>query len=185
MGTRFAAVVTALAFLLTACSSTPSIEDFDGSSPAFVPEELLVGKTKVWGIFQDRFGKVRRQFVADVTGSFDGEVLTLDERFDYADGEQDTRIWKITKLGDGRYEGEANDVIGKAKGEVKGQAFHLSYYVDIDVGEGSTWRVHFDDWLLLQPDGVVVNRAIVTKYGIKIGELSAFFQRVDDQGARR
>ncbi len=160
------------------CSSSPSIEDFDGSSPAFVPEEFLVGETKVWGIFQDRFGTVRRQFVADVVGSVEGDVLTLDETFDYADGEKDTRVWKITKLGDGRYEGEANDVIGKAIGETNGQAFHLSYYVDIEVSEGSTWRVHFDDWLIQQPNGVVVNRAIVTKYGIKIGELSAFFKKV-------
>lgn len=164
---------------LAGCSSGPAIEDFEGSSPTFVPETYLLGKTKVWGIFQDRFGTVRRQFVADVVGTVEGDVLTLDETFEYADGEQDTRIWKITNLGDGRYEGEANDVIGKAVGEVRGQAFHLSYDVDIEVGEGSFWRVHFDDWLMLQPDGVVVNRAIVTKFGIKIGELSAFFAKVE------
>lgn len=164
---------------LAGCSSGPSIEDFEGSSPAFIPEEFLVGKTRVWGIFQDRFGTVRRQFVADVVGSVEGDVLTLDETFEYADGEKDTRLWKITRLGDGRYEGEANDVIGKAVGEANGQAFHLSYYVDIEVGEDSTWRVHFDDWLIRQPDGVVANRAIVTKYGVKIGELSAFFKKAD------
>ena len=164
---------------IAGCSTGPSIEDFEDTTPAFVPEEYLVGKTKVWGIFQDRFGVVRRQFVADVVGSIEGDVLTLDETFEYADGEEDKRVWKITKLGEGRYEGEANDVIGKAVGEVNGQAFHLSYYVDIEVGEDSFWRVHFDDWLIRQPDGVVINRAVVTKYGVKIGELSAFFKKVD------
>lgn len=176
----FAFCLSALLTLgLVGCSSSPSIEDFEGSSPVFVPEEYLLGKTRVWGIFQDRFGTVRRQFVADVEGSVESDVLTLDERFEYADGEQDTRIWKIKKLGDGRYEGEANDVIGKAVGEARGQAFHLSYYVDIEVGEDSFWRVHFDDWLIRQPDGVVVNRAIVTKFGVKIGELSAFFKKLE------
>ncbi len=174
--------ILCLSFLLivglVSCSSSPSIEDFENSRPAFIPEEFLLGKTRVWGIFQDRFGTVRRQFVADVVGSVEGDVLTLDETFEYADGEKDTRIWKITKLGDGRYEGEANDVIGKAVGEARGQAFHLSYYVDIEVNEGSFWRVHFDDWLIRQPDDVVVNRAIVTKYGFKIGELSAFFKKM-------
>ena len=181
MPIRVTSILMSLLLLisLAGCSSTPSIEDFDGTTPAFVPEEFLVGKTRVWGIFQDRFGTVRRQFVADVVGTVEGDVLTLDETFDYADGEKDTRIWKITRLGDGRYEGEANDVIGKAVGEARGQAFHLSYYVDIEVSEDSTWRVHFDDWLIRQPDDVVVNRAIVTKYGFKIGELSAFFKKMD------
>jgi len=172
-------LVLVLGLGLIGCSSGPKIEDFDDTSPVFVPETYLLGETRVWGIFQDRFGTVRRQFVADVVGTVDGNVLTLDETFEYADGEKDKRIWKITNLGDGRYEGEANDVIGKAVGEANGQAFHLSYYVDIEVSEDSTWRVHFDDWLMLQEDGVVVNRAIVTKFGVKIGELSAFFKKID------
>jgi len=164
-----------LAMGLGACLG-PRIEDFKETTPAFVPEEYFIGTTQVWGIFQDRFGTVRRQFVADVVGSFDNETLILDESFRFADGTTDKRIWRIVHLGEGRYEGRANDVIGVAIGEAVGQSFHLSYNVDLEVGDGS-WRVHFDDWLLLQPDGTVINRATVTKFGIKVGELSAFFRK--------
>ncbi len=180
MNKRFLAIIGAC--MTTIACSGPSIEEFEGSSPTFRPEEVLVGKTRVWGIFQDRFGAVRRQFTADVIGDFDGKILTLDETFQYADGETDKRIWEITVLENGRYEGRANDVIGVATGEVVGQALHLSYDVEIEIG-GRPWQVHFDDWLLLQPDGVVINRAEVTKFGIKIGELSAFFRKVEPVSA--
>ena len=156
-----------------------AIEDFEGTEPAFVPEEVLLGSTRVYGVFQDRFGTVRRQFVADVEGRMEGDVLVLDERFQFADGETDTRVWRIEKVGEGRYEGTANDVIGTATGQVAGQALNLQYDVDLEVGD-STWRVHFDDWLLLQPDDVIINRATVTKFGFTVGELTAVFTKVDE-----
>ena len=35
----------------------------------------------------------------------------------------------------------------------------------------------FDDWMVLQSDGVMINRAEVTKYGFKLGELTLFFSK--------
>jgi hypothetical protein len=171
-----------LGLLLLAGCGGFSPDDFEGSQPAFVPEEYFRGDFKVYGLFLDRFGKPRRQFVADVEGRSEGDVLILDERFQFADGETDTRVWRIRKVGEGLYEGEANDVIGTAEGRVIGQALNFSYDVDLEIGDGS-WRVHFDDWLLLQPDGVVINRAIVTKWGFEVGRLLAFFTPVDRAGS--
>jgi hypothetical protein len=37
--------------------------------------------------------------------------------------------------------------------------------------------VKFDDWMFLQPDGILMNRARVTKWGIAIGEVTLMFQR--------
>ncbi len=97
--------------LLGGCQSM-QIEDFKDTEPKFVLEQYFEGKTKAWGIFEDRFGNLRREFVVDIDGTWDGTTLTLDERFDYADGEKDRRIWTIEKAEDGRYVGRADDVIG-------------------------------------------------------------------------
>ena len=57
-----------------------------------------------------------------------------------------------------------------------------TYQVDLAMGDRSL-RVRFDDWLFLQPDGVLINRARVTKFGFEIGQVTLFFQRVDDAEA--
>jgi len=36
-------------------------------------------------------------------------------------------------------------------------------------------RVHFNDWMFLQPTGVLLNRARVTKFGVEIGTVTLSF----------
>ena len=38
-------------------------------------------------------------------------------------------------------------------------------------------KVKFDDWIFQQDDKVAINRAIVTKFGFKVGELTVFFMK--------
>ena len=152
-------------------------EDFDGATPRFVLEEYFAGKVQAWGVFQDRFGRLRRQFVVDIEGSWDGEVLTLVEDFVYDDGEIDRRVWSIRRIDEHRYEGTADDVVGTATGISYGNALNWQYDFDLQIGE-STVRVHFDDWMFLQDPDVMINRADVTKWGFAIGEASIFFRRL-------
>jgi hypothetical protein len=50
--------------------------------------------------------------------------------------------------------------------------------MDLKVGDG-TMRVHFNDWMFLQPSGVLLNRARVTKLGFKLGEVTLAFMKPD------
>ena len=98
-------------FLLSGCSGM-SLDTFKDAKPELVLEDYFKGRTETWGIFEDRFGKLRRQFKVTIDGTWDGKILTLDERFKYDDGETDQRIWRINRVGKGKYEGRAADVIG-------------------------------------------------------------------------
>ena len=60
-------------------------------------EEYFAGQTRPWGIFDKRFGFLRRQFVTNIRGTWDGKQLVLDERFQYNDSEVNRRVWKIQK----------------------------------------------------------------------------------------
>ncbi|MEO1553425.1 MAG: DUF3833 domain-containing protein [Pseudomonadota bacterium] len=169
------AVATSAA-VATGCVSGPDLTAFDDAPRQLVLEDYFLGETTAYGVFEDRFGKVRRSFKVDITGTVADGVLTLDERFFYDDGEQDIRVWSIEILGKGRYRGTAGDVPGYAQGNVIGNVFNRKYKVDLKVGE-STWNVGFDDWMYLLDDNVLLNRAYVTRFGIRIGEVTIAFQK--------
>ena len=133
-----------------------------------------MGDVKAWGIFQDRSGKVKRQFTAKMNGSFDGQDFILNEDFSWNDGEKQQRRWSIKKTGDHNYEGKAADVVGIAKGVSYGSAFKFEYNLLIPF-KNKKIKVRFDDWIFKQDDKVAINRAIVKKFGFKVGELTVFF----------
>ncbi|MGQ9368656.1 DUF3833 domain-containing protein [Azospirillum sp. ST 5-10] len=150
--------------------------DAAGRPADFRPEDYFAGGTRAWGLFEDRFGTVRRQFTVDIRGVWDGRELVLEEDFLYADGGTQRRVWRIVRTGEGRYEGRADDVVGVATGRAAGNALRWRYAMDLAVGR-SVWRVRFDDRMFLQPGGVLINRADVRRWGVRIGTVSLFFQR--------
>jgi len=167
-------------FVLTSCSSR-SIDDLAGATPALSLEDFFEGETIAYGIFEDRFGTLRRKFKVNITGTVEGNVLTLDEDFLYADGEKAKRVWVITNKGrdaEGRliYEGEAADVDGKASGRVVGNGLNWRYDIDLKTDDG-TLSVHFDDWIYQMDEHVALNRAYVKKFGLEIGSVTLIFLR--------
>jgi hypothetical protein len=154
------------------------IEQFRDASPALRLESYFEGRVLAWGSFEDRFGYVRRQFSVEIEGHWDGNELVLHEDFSYSDGEKQTRVWHIRLDGANGYTGQADDIIGAARGQVAGNALNWQYTMELPVGQ-SKWRVQFDDWMLLQPGGVMLNRARVSKWGLRIGEVRLFFIKPD------
>ena len=139
-----------------------------------VIENYLSGNVKAWGVLQNRSGKVTRQFKADLNGKWDGKTLILDELFNWNDGEKQTRKWTINKIDENNYEGTASDVVGKAKGYSYGPAFKFEYVLLVPV-KGKNIKITFDDWIFMQDERVAINRAVMTKFGIKVAELTVMF----------
>ena len=172
-----------LAALSVASCGGLKLQDFEKAEPELKLEDYFVGRMKAWGQFQDRFDRVRRRFTVDIEGTWDGEKLTLTEDFLYDDGETERRIWTLRKTGPQEWEGTAAGVVGVAKGKVSGNALNWTYHFDLPVGDG-TLRVKFDDWLWLQDERVMINRAYVSKFGFKIGEALIFFSKEPSQQSR-
>ncbi|HCV89458.1 MAG TPA: DUF3833 domain-containing protein, partial [Alphaproteobacteria bacterium] len=61
--------------------------------------EFFAGDSVAYGIFEDRFGNLRRQFRVNMTGTVEGDTLTLVEDFLYDDGERADRTWVIRRTG--------------------------------------------------------------------------------------
>lgn len=169
-----------LALLLTltllSCANDMNVKNFETETPKFVLEDYFDGKTKAWGMFHDRFGNLKRSFKVDIKGIIVNDTLTLDEKFVYNDGEKESRIWSIKILGNNRYSGTADDVIGKATGISSGNALNWKYKLNLKVKD-STVAVDFDDWMFLQDDNILMNRAEVKKWGIVLGVVSITFKK--------
>ena len=162
-----------LIFLLGNCRDM-NPEEYKNTEPKIKIEEYFLGNVKAWGIFQGRSGEVKRQFTAEMNGSFEGENFILNEDFSWDDGEKQTRQWIIKKIGEHNYEGTAADVVGIAKGSSYGSAFKFEYKLLIPY-EGKKIKVKFDDWIFQQDNNVAINKATVSKFGFKVGELTVFF----------
>ena len=151
-------------------------EDFIGRGPALSLERFFDGEVEAWGLVQDRFGKVRRQFRVTVVGEPTPQGCRLHETFRYDDGAREGRVWEVRALGDGRYEGTAHDVVGKAVGRAAGPALNWRYRLRLTIG-GRRMTIAFDDWMLLQDERVMINRARLSKWGIFLGEVLLFFRK--------
>ena len=165
--------------IFTGCSKT-DMKEFQNNTPKLDLFSFFEGETIAYGIFEDRFGNLKRQFRVNINGKVDNQILTLDEDFLYDDGEQAKRIWKIEKKIDDNqkivYEGQADDVEGKASGLISGNALNWSYDIYLNI-KGSDIKVHFNDWIYKQSKDLAINRAYVSKFGINIGSVTLVFLR--------
>ena len=151
-------------------------EDFKDTEPEIKIEKYFEGQVKAWGILQDRKGRVTRQFEANMIGKFENNILTLEEDFFWKDGETQRRVWKIKKIDEHNYIGTAPDVVGEAKGVSYGSAFKFEYNLMIPF-KCKNIKIRFDDWIFKQDEKVAINRATLTKFGFKVGELTVFFEK--------
>jgi hypothetical protein len=164
-----------IAIFLNSCSSNNMKPvDFKDQKPRLIIEDYLSGNVKAWGILQNRSGKVTRQFSANLNGKWDGKQLILDEKFIWNDGEIQERQWRINKIDEHNYEGTAGDVVGIAKGYSYGPTFKFEYVLLVPV-KGKEIKITFDDWIFQQDDKVAINKATMTKFGIKVAELTVLF----------
>jgi len=163
-------------FLGIAGCSSMKIEDFANTKPEFNLMQFFEGEVTAWGIIEDRFGNLKRQFKVKMHGKINNGILTLEEDFYYADGETDKRVWEFSKLGEDTYQGLANDIIGKAIGKEVGNAFNMKYKMDLDLGFAEL-RVSFNDWMFRIDHETIVNKASISKFGLNIANVTLFFRK--------
>jgi hypothetical protein len=159
---------------LTGCATT-DVPQSRTASPVLDIATYFNGRIDGWGMFQDRSGKVVRRFTVRIDATWRGSEGTLDEHFVFDDGEQQNRVWKLVREGD-RYTGTAGDVVGTGTGALQGNAFNLRYVLALPVG-GRTWNVDMDDWMWAIDGETVLNRTTMSKFGVRIGEVTLAFRK--------
>lgn len=67
-------------------------------------------------------------------------------------------------------------MVDQAQGEERGNAFYWSYDLLLPL-DGREIVVHFDDWMYLMNERVMLNRATMSKWGVTLGEVTLAFYR--------
>ena len=167
-------IASLLAFALTGCASV-DVGQYAGEKPRLDLREYFDGTIDGWGTFQDRSGKVVARFHVVIDAKWNGNTGTLDESFEYADGKREKRVWTIVKDGD-RYTGTAGDVVGTATGAAAANALQWRYARALPV-DGRVWNMDMDDWMFLMDERTMLNRTTMSKFGVRVGEVTLAFRK--------
>ena len=174
--TRFIRLAALAALSLLAACASPDVAQYAAEKPVLLAERYFNGRVDAWGMFTDRSGKVVKRFTVVIDGRWTGDEGVLAEDFTYSDGTKQQRTWRLRKLADGRYSGRADDVVGEARGEAAGNALRWTYVLALPV-DGRTWEVDMDDWMFQMDDNVLLNRTIMRKWGVRLGEVTISFRK--------
>ncbi|WP_027487658.1 DUF3833 family protein [Allorhizobium undicola] len=165
---RFKYALMGLGAGLLASSAPAAAQDFTF-------EDYFHGRTVAEGSFTAING-VKRRFTVELTGKWDGRLLTLRENFHFDDGSRDTKTWRFVKTGPHSYSGTREDVIGAAPVRLSGNTARFSYLVYLSP-ETETNKVRFHDKMVLRQDGSVLNTALVTKFGLPVAWTRVEFRK--------
>jgi hypothetical protein len=167
--------VAATTVCLSGCASQ-HIDAYQAEKPLLDLRSFFNGTLDAYGIFTDRSGQVVKRFTVVMQCSWIGDEGVLDEAFTYSDGSTQRRVWRVKKLSDGQYTGQADDVIGTALGTSRGNALNWRYTLALPVDD-RVFEVQFDDWMYLMTPSVMLNKARMSKFGVYLGEVTLSFTR--------
>jgi hypothetical protein len=154
----------------------PAVTSYQAEKPQLSFRDYFDGPVEAWGIFTDRTGKVQQRFTVTMRGHWIDDEGVLEEHFEYSDGKHQDRTWKIKALPNGSYQASAGDIIGTASGQESGNAVNFRYTLALPLS-GSIWHMQFDDWMYLVNEDTLINKATMSKWGIRLGEVTLFFKK--------
>ena len=144
----------------------------NGAIPGFRLERRLLGVNRISGLVHDRFARLHLTFSGLIEARVEEGALTMTQELNYSDGRTECRYWCLRSEGAHGYRGSTSDFIGKVTGTAQGNAVNLRYKFNLPIG-GGLRRVAFDDWMYLQPDGLILAHAVMRIWGIRVGAVSA------------
>lgn len=177
MLTKLECFISGVAFMLAGCAA-PLQElspDLRADQPRLHLNEFFSGQLQATGSMSDMPGNVVRPFEADMVGQWQANVGIIHQVISFNDGQQTIRCWKLVKDGD-RYSGTAQDVVGLAHGKTQGNSLYWRYVVQLPV-EGKMWEITLNDWMYQIDESNLVNNANISKFGMKVGEVSLHITR--------
>jgi hypothetical protein len=173
--TGIAAFTTLIGALLAGCATVPP-QGSALSQKGVSLERDFRGRSYAKGVFVNRITGSQRPFTVVLDGTWSGNKLTLREDFVYEDGEKDVKTWVFIRTGPSVWTGTREDVVGQASISTEGGVVRLGYDIDLPTSSGKV-RLRFEDVIERNAQGMIVNRAIVSKFGLPLGDVDLTFSR--------
>ena len=96
--------------------------------------------------------------------------------FTYSDGKTERRVWRLTRTARRQVHRHGRRRGRHRRGRAAGNALHWPYTLRLPV-DGRVYEVQFDDWMYLMDERVMLNKAVMSKFGIRLGEVTLAFYK--------
>ncbi len=154
-------VAAVIVLAVSGCASRQA-ESFAGGKPVFDPGQYFRGHTHSWGIVESRSGAPGQTLRTETHGRWAGGIFHFEQDLAFGNGKCAHRSWKMSRVDAHHYKATGTGIVGEARGEAYGNAFHLEFTLDLFPGN-PLGRVHMSQWMYLQEDGrTMVNRDVKT-----------------------
>jgi hypothetical protein len=151
------------------------VSAFKDTTPTLDPVRFFAGHVRSWGVLENRSGEPTSIVTTDCVGTADGpDGLAMTQTLQIGTDAPVTRTWHMKRLGGGKFEATANDMVGSTVGEAAGKAFHWQWTLALSPGN-SLKDVAMDQWWYLEPDGSLLNRTTIRKLGVIAAEVTEHF----------
>jgi hypothetical protein len=172
------AMLLATLLILSGCDRPKPINSFAGTTPAFDPVAFWVGHTHSWGVVENRTGAPTETVATDCIGKPEGaDGLHMMQTLTEGDGTITHRDWHLKRVSPAHFVATANDMDGQAAGDSAGRVFHWRWFWARKPGS-ALQTVAMDQWMYLMPDGTMMNRTTISKFGFVLAEVTEQFSRV-------
>jgi Protein of unknown function (DUF3833) len=149
---------------------------FVTASPAFAQEKssdlatFLSGHLTAVGQFQNYHDGSTRGVRVDIHGAPVGAAFKLVEDTVYSNGEKQHRVWRFSKVAEGRYVGQRADLIGQANVEAHGNRIELAYLAHVSTKDGKILDLNFKETLVFTQTGTADYQVHVSLLFVPVGD---------------
>lgn len=157
--------------------ATMSSNIFGTNSESEKFQKFFDGKILGHGIIFDFWNNPKTKFNIKINCSWDPQGSgILDEIFEFEDNTTLNRNWKINKIDSNKIIATADDVLGNAVGSYKSGNIIVLYDMQFDLYNRKI-AINMEDWMYPMDQNHFINRIIMRKFGIKVGEIVIFLKK--------
>ena len=145
------------------------------ASPAFAQDKsddlaaFLSGHLIAVGQFQNHHDGSTRGVRVDIHGAPIGGAFKLVEDTVYSDGEKQHRVWRFSKLAEGRYVGQRADLIGQASVVAHGNRIEIASRARVPTKDGKIHDLNFKETFVFTQTGTADYQLHVSLLFVPVG----------------
>ena len=148
------------------------------SEPIFDPIRFFTGRTRSWGVFENRKGEATQRLATETWGRMVNGDLHMEQNLFISNKPRQHRSWRVRRVDARHFEATANDIVGTARGVSQGNSFRWSFTLALKPGN-PLFNVRMTQRMYLLPDGTtMINRDTIRKFGIEVAGVTEVFRRL-------
>ncbi|MEP6668590.1 MAG: DUF3833 family protein [Chthoniobacter sp.] len=155
-----------------------SFSGVNDRGPIFDPLVFFTGHTRSWGVFENRQGEATEIIRTETSGRVVNGELRMEQDLYFSKRAHQHRSWRMRRVDAHHFEATANDLIGTARGDARGNTFVWTFTLATKPGN-PLYNVSMTQRMYLQPDGrTMINRDTIRKFGVIVAEVTEQFRKL-------